>query len=245
MSGLNSSNPVGAASKAEAVPLTVHAMPPLDMAGVDAQRRTRFGRWQLFLVLLACAAPVIASYFTYYVIRPEGRTNHGTLVLPPRPWPAQLTLTDLQGQAVPLAALKGQWLLVVAAPAACSAACEKMLYVQRQLREMTGRERDRIDKVWLVTDAGAIDAKLLAAVTSAPATRVLRVDGAAAASWLQAGAGSALEGHLYVVDPRGDWMLRSPVDLQPPKFKRDIDRLLRASAFWDQPGRGPNGEPAP
>ena len=39
-------------------------------------------------VLLVCASPVIASYLTYYVIRPEGRRNHGELIDPQRPVPA-------------------------------------------------------------------------------------------------------------------------------------------------------------
>jgi hypothetical protein len=49
----------------------------------------------------------------------------------------------------------GQWLLVVVGPAACDSGCEQRLYAQRQLREMLGRERDRLDKLWLVTDDGA------------------------------------------------------------------------------------------
>jgi hypothetical protein len=29
-------------------------------------------------VLAVCAAPMIFSYLTYYVIKPTGRTNYGT-----------------------------------------------------------------------------------------------------------------------------------------------------------------------
>ena len=43
--------------------------------------------------------------------------------------------------------------------------------------------------------------------------------------------------HLYLVDPRGDWMLRVSADPDPAKFKRDLERLLRVSAPWDPPGR--------
>jgi len=50
-------------------------------------------------------------------------------------------------------------------------------------------------------------------------------------------AGRALEDHLYLVDPMGEWMMRMPADPDPAKVKRDLDRLLRASASWDQPGR--------
>ena len=30
------------------------------------------GRWMLVLLGLVCAAPILASYFTYYVIKPKG-----------------------------------------------------------------------------------------------------------------------------------------------------------------------------
>lgn len=247
MSGSNLSNPAvnGSPVHAEAVPLTVHAMSGLDMAQVDAQRRTRAGRWQLILVLLACAAPVVASYFTYYVVRPEGRSNYGSLIEPARAMPADLRLTTLEGQAASPAALKGQWLLVAVGPSACDDACQTRLYAQRQLREVTGRERDRIDKLWLITDAGPIDAKLKAALDAAPPTQMLRADSQAVGRWLAPAPGESLSTHLYVVDPYGQWMMRAPADLQPSKFKRDLERLLRASAFWDKAGRGPNGEPAP
>jgi hypothetical protein len=35
----------------------------------------------------------------------------------------------------------------------------------------------------------------------------------------------------------GRWMMRFPENAQPAKVKRDLYRLLRASASWDRPGR--------
>ena len=70
----------------------------------------------------------------------------------------------------------------------------------------------------------------------APGT-VLRTDAGALSEWLQPAAGHALAQHLYLVDPMGNWMMRVPTDPQPAKLKRDIERLLRASASWDQAGR--------
>jgi hypothetical protein len=222
---------------AEPLHLTVHAMPQADLGSDEAQRRTVRGRLKMLLVLLACAAPVVASYFTFYVLRPEGRTNYASLITPSRSLPADLPLTDLEGRGVSAASLRGQWLLVVVGRSDCDSACEQRLFVQRQLREMTGRERDRIDKLWLVTDDGPITPALRAALAAAPATQVLRVPLAAVQAWLAPAAGESLESHLYVVDPMGQWMMRAPPKTEPAKFKRDIDKLLRASAFWDQPGR--------
>jgi hypothetical protein len=212
-------------------------MPRPELAADAPQRRGARGRWQLLLVVLACAAPVIASYFTYYVIRPQGRSNYATLIEPAREMPALLPLQALDGSRVDARSLRGQWLLVVAAPGACDGACEKRLYVQRQLREMTGRERDRIDKVWLVTDDAPIRPELRAALAAPPATQVLRVPAVDLAQWLAPAPGESLDTHLYLVDPMGQWMMRAPPQVDPGKFKRDIDRVLRASASWDTPGK--------
>jgi hypothetical protein len=236
MSGSNSSSPA-AAEPAEPLSFTVHSLPqPEEVPQADA-RRTRLGRWKMLAVLLVCASPVIASYLTYFVIRPQERSNYSELVQPPVELPA-LPLTDLDGRAVDAATLKGQWLLVVVGPGACDAACEKRLYVQRQLRETTGRERDRIDKLWLVTDDAPVRPELRSALgAAAAATHILRVPAAALADWLSPEVGESLESHLYIVDPMGMWMMRAPVNPDPARLKRDIDRLLRASSFWDRPGR--------
>ncbi len=59
-------------------------------------------------------------------------------------------------------------------------------------------------------------------------------------TWLQPPEGAKLSDHLYVVDPQGHWMMRFPAHLDKasaPQAKRDLERLLRASSSWDQPGR--------
>jgi hypothetical protein len=214
--------------------MAVHGM---DAPALADERRTTVGRVKMLLVLLVCAAPVIASYLTYYVIRPEGRTNYGTLILPTRSLPAALPLQTLDGAAVPAASLKGNWLLVVVAPGACDAACEKQLFMQRQLREMLGKERDRLDKVWLVTDATPLTPALQQAIGGPVPVKALRVQRAALAAWLAPEPGQPLEAHLYVVDPLGEWMMRMPANAEPARVKRDLDRLLRASSFWHKPER--------
>jgi hypothetical protein len=210
--------------------------PSLDEGDADAGRRTRHGRWKLLAVLAVCAAPVLASYLTYFVIRPQGRANYSELISPTRELPASLQLTDLQGQPVSPASLRDQWTMVVVADAACNADCESHLLLQRQLRETLGKERDRVDKLWLVTDDAVPRPEVIQAISQGEPTRVLRVAPAALAQWLQPAAGRALSDHIYVVDPMGHWMMRSPVQPDPGRFKRDIERLLRASSFWDKPG---------
>lgn len=213
----------------------MHTLP--EAAGAVAQtQRTRHGRWKMFGVLLICAAPVIASYLTYYVIRPDGRRNYGELIQPQRTLP-DLTATALDGTTVPLVSLKGQWLLVSVAGGACDAACQKHLYLQRQLRESVGKEKDRVDWVWLVNDTTSVPPELAPALQKAT---VLRMDAAALNAWLAPAEGHQIADHLYVVDPMGNWMMRFPAAMDTAgaaKAKRDFERLLRASSSWDEAGR--------
>jgi hypothetical protein len=222
----------------EPLSMTVHSVtgPDLGSPALAVERQTRMGRVKMLLVLLVCAAPVIASYLTYYVIQPSGRTNYGELIQPTRGLP-DLPLTNLEGQPVKSSTLKGQWLMVVVAPASCGPDCEKRLFLQRQLREMTGKQKDRLDKIWFVVDDGMPAAALRTAIAGPAPVQALRVPRDALAAWLQPDQGRQLEDHVYIVDPMGEWMMRFRSDPDPAKVKRDVERLLRASSSWHQANR--------
>jgi hypothetical protein len=190
----------------------------------------------MLAVMLMCAAPVIASYFTYYVIRPEGRSVYGELIDPQHELP-KLVATDRNGAPVDFATLKGQWLLVAVADAACDALCEQQLYLQRQLRESLGREKDRMDRVWLVSDAAPVPERLNNGLRGATVLRV-PADQTSPNGWRRCRAIRLAE-HLYVVDPMGNWMMRFPARMDAAgagRAKRDLDRLLRASSVVGRTG---------
>ena len=216
--------------------LTVYDLPQQTSSSLSETTRTRGGRMYMLLVLLACAAPVLLSYLTYYVIRPEGRVHHGELIEPQRMLPAA-SAKDLQGKDLPLAQLKGQWLLVAVGSSECTDKCERLLFVQRQLHKLLNKESDRLDRLWLITDQAAPKNELLAAIEGAT---VLRVTPEVLSQWLLPATGRSVEEHLYLIDPMGNWMMRFnyPEDAKTVvDMKRDIERLLRASSSWDKPGR--------
>ena len=222
--------------KPQALGLTVYDLPdPVSVADGDA-RRTASGRLRMLLVMLVCAAPVIASYLTFYVIRPQSSRNFGELIQPVKALPA-IPVTTLDGKTVDMQSLKGQWLLVSVSSGACATDCQKTLLFQRQIRASLGREKDRTDWVWLITDDEPVDAALKSGMMDAV---ILRIPQVQLASWLAPAPGHALNEHLYLVDPRGDWMMRFPAGLtmdQAAMLKKDWERLLRASVSWDQSGR--------
>lgn len=193
-----------------------------------AHRRSHWRRFlPLYLLLAVCTAPVVASYLAYYVLPPGGRTNYGDLVMPQRPAPA-LTLRTLDGAPFDFASLRGQWVMLMADSAACSEPCERHLWTMRQLRAATGKDRDRIERVFLLLDDAPVDPRRLREYEG---TLFLRADRAEIERFLalpetpdaQHGA------HLWMIDPLGNQMMRWPAQADPNRIKRDLGKLLKAS----------------
>jgi hypothetical protein len=197
-----------------------------DASKVDTQ--TRRGRIQMLLLLLACAAPVIASYLAYYVFKPEGgKTNFGSLVQPVQDMnPAWFDIP-----------FNGKWTLLVARPAGeCTIkneSCLEALFLMRQLRIAVGRESSRVQLVWVNTDGKPVDPEVVLAydqktagfqILSLPADPNLKAE---FETWLNRdGAGQKIQ----LIDPSPAKMMIFPVTNSPKEFgsmKKDLEKLLR------------------
>ncbi len=188
----------------------------------------RLGRWKLLLVIAVCAAPMLASYFTYFVIKPGAATNYGTLLDPRQYAMPVLHAQDLQGKSASLDAYKGKWLMLQVDSAACDTQCQKKLLDMRQLRTAQGKGMDRIERIWLMTDDQLIDSRLLAGIEG---TRILKVDAAHLQSWLPVEPNGNVRDHIYLIDPLGNLMMRYPKNADANKMKKDLSKLLKASAI--------------
>ena len=174
----------------------------------------RPSRLKLWLVIATCAAPVIASYYAYYFVRPAARSNYGALVEPQRPMPP-LRLATLDGKPVDAASLRGRWLMLMVAGGDCAGKCVDRLYHLRQVL-----------RVWLIPDTAPLSTTL---IREYDGTAMLRADPAELASWLPPAAGESPDEHIYMVDPLGNLMMQFPANADPTRTKRDLAKLLRAS----------------
>ena len=231
--------------------MTVYDLPsPQEVAAQDA-KRTLKGRLLMIAVLLICAAPVVLSYLTYYVIRPTSLRSFGELIQPTRSLPEMSIevitkpVADKNMNALHLNSLKGQWLLLSLSEGACNDDCQKSLYFQRQIHTALGREKDRVDRVWLIMDDKAVDPELTRGVGDSWVIRAPKDD---VVKWLDSPTqndkkesnGSQFGDYVYLVDPMGELMMRfsSKIEIDTaPKIRRDLERLLRAAESWDLPGR--------
>jgi hypothetical protein len=180
---------------------------------------TRRSSRTLWLILLLCAAPVVASYLAYFGLRPDQRTNYGELI-PPVPVPEVRGLA-LDGTPFSLAALKGKWVLVHIDDASCGRPCEQKLYATRQARTLQNTEADRIVRVWFIpAGTGNPPQSLLA---EHPGLQVARVEPVPSVVFADP------RSYIYLIDPLGNLMMRFPADPDIKALNRDLAKLLKAS----------------
>jgi hypothetical protein len=192
------------------------------------KKARRDGRLKLFVLLFVCAAPIIASYVTYYIIKPSGRTNYGAFIdQRSHPMP-KLASTTLDGRPESLENYAGKWIMLKVGGGACDEACSKQLFAMRQLRTMQGKNMERVERVWLITDSAPVDTMLIRQYDD---VHMLRVPAGELAKWLPVEAGGKLEDHIFLIDPRSNLMMRFPKDPDPRKVHKDLAKLLKASAI--------------
>ncbi len=166
---------------------------------------------KLLALLALFAAPILAAWLAASYWTPQRLANYGEL-LPPKPLRLPV-LTAPGGQTRAWAELRGKWVLLVVAPAGCDADCSHAAWLARQVRLAQGRERDRIERVFLSTQAEMnwpYGNEVYRAVLAQPSEALAR-------------------GGLFLVDPMGNLMLRFPQHADGERVIRDLHRLLQAS----------------
>jgi len=182
----------------------------------------RSNRINLWLIGALCAAPVIASYLAFYLARPQAHTNYGEL-MQTRPLPeARLQLAD--GAPFQLSRLKGKWILLMVDAGGCDEFCRRKLFTLRQLRLTQGKDMERIERAWLLSDDVTPSADVVSAyagtwIVRATCSELLR----------QLPAARSLSDHIYVIDPLGNLVLRYARDADPVGIIKDLARLLKIS----------------
>ena len=180
----------------------------------------RFGPRAKLLALAALfLLPIAASLFAYYVVRPEPTANYGELIAP-RPVTAQ-PFEHADGGRFLFSQLAGRWVLVASDSGDCPPSCVRKLVMLRQVRLALGRNASRVERVFVVDDVRppGEPAKAFEGMVVALTPRGLSVPPGAAND----------RAHVYLVDPRGNVMMRWPAAADERRMLKDLQRLLKAS----------------
>ena len=178
-------------------------------------------RAKLVAIAALFAAPIVASIVAYNVIEAKPTGNYGELLLPPARVTAQ-RLGALGGGEFSFGNLAGKWVMVVSDSGDCPMMCREKLEAIRQVRLALGRNAPRVERVFVVDDVRTREPQVPAEFEG---TRVALTP---TGLTLPPGAGND-RAHIYLVDPRGNVMMRWPAGADRKRMLGDMQRLLKAS----------------
>lgn len=179
-------------------------------------------------VLLALAAicilPIVASYSLARWWTPDATVNRGDM-LPTRSAGLD-ALQPLDPKLDLKKSLSRKWVLLTVQAGACDERCAHALYVMRQVRTAQNENMDRVERVWVVADAVPPALTFLA---QHPGLLLAR---APQPAWVDSlPTKQALATHIYLIDPRGNLVLRYDEASDPRGLLKDLGRLLRYSSL--------------
>jgi len=196
------------------------------MATAESELRSRNLRMLAALAGLFLL-PLAIAFWMYYGTdwRPARTVNHGELITPVRPLPAD-HLQTMTGGAAPSELFHRKWSLVYVGDGRCDAACRQALLVMRQTRLSLNSEMSRVERVFLATSQCCAREFL---AQEHPGLLVLDATGPSASSLLSAFPLSEREQSLFIVDPLGNLMMRYDVRQNPKGLLQDLKKLLSLS----------------
>jgi hypothetical protein len=178
-------------------------------------------------IAFVCLLPVLAGYILYYFWQPTSFNNYGLLIQPQRP-AKELNLTDLDGKPFSLDQFRKRFVMVTLADSDCLQACKDQLYMTRQLRTMQGKDRERVDRLWILHNDQSMPSPTL--LTDQDGLAVVRADRQSITKLFSLAPNEALQDHIYLIDYQGNLMMRFPKQPDPYKIKKDLSILLRAAS---------------
>ncbi|OQW42178.1 MAG: hypothetical protein A4S08_01915 [Proteobacteria bacterium SG_bin4] len=180
-------------------------------------------RRKFILLLVLMCSPVFISYALYFMeYRPESK-NYGDLI--PIVKLTGKGTNQLDNTILRIKDLHGKWVLVTIDSAEhCDEACKKKLYFMRQVRMVQGKEKHRIERLWLINDDTKPTDELLKEYegtyfVSAKDSEILELIETK----------ESQTKHIYLIDPIGNLMMRFPENVDGTKMGHDLKRLLHVS----------------
>lgn len=205
------------------------------MAETAASPKLSVWRRKPWIVVLILAAifiiPVVAAWVLYLNIDRVnlGTTQHGEFIQPARALKvAALPLPLTSGSTLAPNYFDGKFTLVYMSGAFCNPDCEEALILTRQTRIALGPKIEAVQRLYLVDGAPANPAKL---EREQPDLTVANVSGGAGQAFARQFSldGESVPGSdkfIYLVDPRGFYILRYSIAGPPEGLLKDLKHLL-------------------
>lgn len=187
----------------------------------EVTEKAKSNRRKFLLLLVVMCTPVIISYALYFMdYRPQSK-NYGDLI----------PIVKISGKGTNIADntilrmkdLHGKWVLVTVDSGDCNEACKNKLYYMRQVRTVQGKEKHRIERLWLINNSVKPSAELMKEYEG---TYFVNAD-SEILDFIETKEEQTK--HIYLIDPIGNLMMRFPENVNGTKMGHDIKRLLHVS----------------
>jgi len=189
-------------------------------------------RWQARAVMIGIfilffIPPMAALWLNAYQPdwNPFGHSNRGDLIQPAVRVQVD-SLKALDGRSFDAKFLSTQWTMVYMDSGSCESACEKALTVMRQVRLALGKDRDRLQRLFIgLENSTKIRGRRVQLLVQFPGLRIAEMK-----------ENSQLElktrdvtGAIWLIDPRSFLMMRFPAQIPTSDILKDLQRLMKLS----------------
>ena len=183
------------------------------------------GAKQAVVVFLLPCFLVGLAWFMYFSdsFIPEGRTNKGELMLPPK----QLDHLALQqnGEDFGSKQLDSHWAIMLFGSDNCaSETCKDVLYKTRQVHIGLGREADRVKRIYVADSEPVVSEAFVKEYPD-----VLWLEGDSKKIEKTLSTDQWPDNYFFIIDPLGNIMMRYQPEQNGGDLLRDMQKLLRAS----------------
>ncbi len=189
------------------------------MSNVQLQKSNRR---KLLLLLALMSAPVIVSYVLYFTEYRPKSTHYGDLI--PIVKVTGIGVNQNDNTILRMKDLHGKWTLVMVDSGQCDETCINKLYFMRQVRLVQGKEKHRIERLWLINDEVRPDDEL---IKQYEGTYFVSAKDSEILGYIETQ--ETQTKHIYLIDPIGNLMMRFPEDVDGTKMGHDLKRLLHVS----------------
>ena len=153
---------------------------------------------------------------------PKSFVNYGDL-LEPRPFNSFFNSQNSVIENL-MQDIRGRWSLVVFDQGGCPEECQSKLYWIRQLRLSQGREKDRLERIWFVTDNLYPSPDI---VKNFKGTRIINLHHHSLS--FHPPDELVPEKNIFLIDTYGNLMMHYPESFEPDEVKKDLKKLLKIS----------------
>lgn len=193
------------------------------------QRVAKISRTTPMLLFLVFLLPLVLATLVYFFhdrLPSPGTKNHGELIRPARPL-EEFEARTSTNETITLDFLKGKWTFLYVGNNDCDLYCEALLYKTRQARLAQGENLRRVQRLYLITSHDP-QGNLPSIMVNHPRMTEAILATESRERVLDTLGENAL-GHIFLVDPLGNVMMRYNNEATAKGMIKDLQHLIRAS----------------